>query len=101
MAKIIHRCETCEKEYDSQELAEQCEERHNKIQEQMKVIAKEVDKLYELGGKIKVSLGSNDNNTLDQIGMNRDDTITFKNWTAFGYQGNRLLFDADNYDIYR
>lgn len=58
MSKQLYECDICAKQYKSEKEANKCENTHKEVLEQMKIVAQEIYKLYKLGGKISLSIGS-------------------------------------------
>ena len=87
MPVIFYRCSICNEEYPSMLKAKQCEIRHENIEKQIKLIAESIDKLYQMGGKIELSIGSTTEKNLSCIGIRTDRNIMLlKDWTINDYK---------------
>jgi len=83
----FYRCSVCDREFSDIDEATKCENKHDGIEKQIKIIAESIEKLYEMGGKVELTLGSNKENDLSCIGINLEkNTICLKNWTIDNYK---------------
>lgn len=83
----FYRCSVCNREFSDIDEARECENKHAEIEKQIIVIAESIKKLYEIGGIVELTLGSNKGNALNCVGINTEkNTMCFKNWTIDNYK---------------